>query len=58
MEQTWPQLTGFAHDNSDMLRAFFHLASQVQRSSQDEIGVRAANLHFTVKSAEIDLCCG
>ena len=58
MEQTWPHLTSFAHDNSDMLRAFFHLASQVQRSSQDEIGVRAANLHFAVKSAEIDLCCG
>lgn len=58
MEQTWPQLTSFAHDNPDMLRAFFHLASQIQRRSQDEIGVGAANLHFAVKPANIDLCRG
>ena len=58
MERTWPDLTSFAHDDSDMLRAFFHLAGQVQRSSQDEIRVRAANLHFAVESAEIYLCRG
>ena len=33
MKQTWPQLTSFAHDNSDMLRAFLHFASQIKRSS-------------------------
>lgn len=57
MERTWPHLTSSAHDHPDMLRAFFHFASQIERSSQDEVGVRAANLHFAVKSAEIDLCC-
>ena len=27
MKLTWPQLTSFAHDNSDVLRAFLHLTS-------------------------------
>ena len=33
IKRTWPQLTSFAHDNSDMLRAFLHLASQIKCSS-------------------------
>lgn len=40
-----------------MLRAFLHLARQVESSGKYEIRICPPNFHFRVESSDIDLCC-
>ena len=49
-----PELPCFAHNNADVLRRFFHLASQIERRAKDQIRVRRPDL-FGEACRELDL---
>ena len=54
-KRTGPERLGFGDDQSDVLRALLHLASQVQRRGNDEKGVRPSDFHLAVEALHVDL---
>ena len=52
---TWPDLAGFTDEYSNMLRALFHLTSQVESCRQNQIGIGATDFDFAVESPHIYL---
>lgn len=50
-----PRLPGLAKDHADVLGALFHLASKVEGSDDDEVGVGPPDLDLGVNAADVDL---
>jgi len=44
LKHAWPQGSAFANNKSDMVWAFFHLASQVYSSCYNQVWVCASDL--------------
>lgn len=51
-----PCVTGFSKDETDVLRAFFHLASKIQRRRTHKKRVRPSDFHLGVESPDVHLC--
>jgi hypothetical protein len=49
---------GLLHEQADVLRTLFHLASQVGGCGKDEVRVRLAHFHMKVETLDVDLCRG
>lgn len=56
--RTWPERASLLGDEADVLRAFLHLAGQVEGRGKEEIGVGAADLDLCVESLDVDLSGG
>lgn len=54
---TWPEPSSLTNDEPDMLRAFLHLASQIERCGKNKIRVRCPDFVFRVVSFDINLGC-
>ena len=50
-----PGIARFDHDEADVLRAFFHLAGEVEGSGDDEVWVGTPDWNFEVVAFEVDL---
>lgn len=55
---TWPNGSSFVDNDLNMLRRFFHFASQIERGGHYDIRIRLSNRDFDIKSSNIDLGCG
>ncbi len=44
LQHAWPCVSTFAGNDSDMMRAFFHLASQVYGGGYDQVRICASDL--------------
>lgn len=53
---TWPETSGLTDNESDVLRAFFHLTSKIESSSENKIRIGLSYLDFGVESFDIHLC--
>ena len=54
---TGPERLGFGYDKADVLRAFLHLAGQVQCSGNHKIWICPSDLNFGIESSDIELGC-
>lgn len=52
---TGPQAACLTHYEADMLRAFFHLACQIEGGSENKIRIRLADLILDIEPLEIYL---
>lgn len=53
---TWPQTARLTDNKADVLRAFFHLAGQIEGRGEHEVWICLSNFIFGVESLQVHLC--